>query len=57
FLNSYRLEMGSKLLVNSDEPISYIANACGVGEQSYFNRMFMKEFGCTPLEWRKSRRK
>lgn len=53
FLNSYRLEMGSKLLTTTDEPISYIANACGIGEQSYFNRLFMKEFGCTPLEWRK----
>ena len=57
FLNSYRLEMGSKLLLSSDEPISYIANACGIGEQSYFNRLFMKEFGCTPLEWRKKNKK
>ncbi len=55
FLNSYRLEMGSRLLVTSDEPISYIANACGIGEQSYFNRLFLKEFGCTPLEWRKTK--
>lgn len=53
FLNSYRLEMGSKMLTSTDESIAYIANACGVGEQSYFNRLFMKEFGCTPLEWRK----
>ncbi|MCR5153759.1 MAG: helix-turn-helix domain-containing protein [Lachnospiraceae bacterium] len=53
FLNSYRLEMGSKLLTSTDQPISYIANDCGIGEQSYFNRMFSKEFGCTPLEWRK----
>ncbi|MCR5784511.1 MAG: helix-turn-helix domain-containing protein [Eubacterium sp.] len=56
FLNSYRLEMGSKLLLSTDEPISYIANECGVGEQSYFNRMFLKEFGCTPLEWRKNQK-
>lgn len=56
FLNSYRLEMGGKLLLSSDEPISIIAQACGIGEQSYFNRMFMKEFGCTPLEWRKKKR-
>lgn len=56
FLNSYRLEMASNLLVSTDEPISYIANACGIGEQSYFNRQFMKEFGYTPLEWRKSKR-
>ncbi len=57
FLNSYRLEMAARLLTESDEPISYIANACGIGEQSYFNRVFLKEFGCTPLEWRKSDRR
>ena len=56
FLNSYRLEMAGKLLSSTDEPISYIAQACGVGEQSYFNRLFAREFGCTPLEWRKAGR-
>ncbi|MCR5100661.1 MAG: helix-turn-helix domain-containing protein [Butyrivibrio sp.] len=55
FLNSYRLEMASKLLTSTDEPISYIAGASGIGEQSYFNRMFMKEYGCTPLEYRKKK--
>ena len=56
FLNSYRLEMAARMLASGDEPVSYIANACGIGEQSYFNRLFMKEFGCTPLEWRKAKR-
>ena len=56
FLNSYRLEMAARMLTSTDEPVSYIANACGIGEQSYFNRLFMKEFGCTPLEWRKAKR-
>ncbi len=53
FLNSYRLEMAAKLLTTSDEPISYIASSTGIGEQSYFNRMFMKEYNCKPLEWRR----
>ncbi len=53
FLNSYRLEMAAKLLTTSDEPISYIASSTGIGEQSYFNRLFMKEYKCTPLEWRR----
>lgn len=53
FLNSYRLEMASKLLLTSDESISSIAHSCGIVEQSYFNRMFKKEYGCTPLEWRR----
>lgn len=56
FLNSYRLEMASMLLVSTDDPISYIAQACGIGEQSYFNRLFLREFDCTPMERRRQRR-
>lgn len=57
FLNSYRLEMAARMLLTTDEPVSYIAGECGIGEQSYFNRVFMKEYGCTPLEWRKNGRR
>lgn len=53
FLISYRLEMGSKLLNNTGKAISEIAQDCGFAQQSYFNRMFLREFGCTPKEWRK----
>ncbi len=53
FLNSYRLEMSAKLLSTTNDSIALIAQACGFGEQSYYNRMFMREYGCTPLEWRK----
>lgn len=52
FLNSYRLEMGSRLLSSTDLPVSAVAQECGYEEQSYFNRMFSREFSCTPLEWR-----
>lgn len=53
FLNSFRLEMSRKLLENTGEPISQIALSCGFSEQSYYNRMFLREFGSTPLKWRK----
>lgn len=53
FLGSYRLEMGSKLLSQSDESVAFVAQACGFSEQSYFNRQFLKEYGCTPMEYRK----
>lgn len=53
FLNSYRLEMTSKLLTSTEDPISSIAFSCGFSDQSYFNRMFLREFNLTPLEWRK----
>lgn len=56
FLLSYRLEMAGRMLAETDEPMSAIAGACGFSEQSYFNRMFQREFGCTPSEWRKKDR-
>lgn len=53
FLNSYRLEMAATLLSSTEDPISEIALSCGFYDQSYFNRMFLREFNMTPLEWRK----
>lgn len=52
FLSSYRLERASKLLLETDDPIAFISNECGIGEQSYFGKLFRKEFGCTPSQWR-----
>ncbi|MDI9590154.1 MAG: AraC family transcriptional regulator [Acidobacteriota bacterium] len=57
FLNKYRLEMGCRLLRDSDEPISRIAHSCGFSQPSYFNRLFLREYGCTPSQYRaRSRR-
>lgn len=56
FLGSYRLEMGSRLLAQTDENVAYVAQACGFSDQSYFNRQFLREYGCTPMEYRKMHR-
>ena len=53
YLNSYRLEKSRDYLRNSDMSISEISRACGFSEQSYFNRLFLREFACKPLEYRK----
>ena len=53
FLNLYRLEIASNLLRSTDQSISQISSSCGFDQQSYFNRMFKKEYGCTPLAYRK----
>lgn len=54
FLNLYRLEVSSDLLKNTNESISNISMICGFDQQSYYNRMFRKEYGCTPKEYRKN---
>lgn len=53
FLNSYRLEVSSQFLKDKKRRITDIAQECGFTQQSYYNRMFRKEFGLTPNEYRK----
>ena len=53
FLNSYRLQMSAEKLATTSEQITEIAYACGFGQPSYFNRLFLKEYNMTPNQYRK----
>ena len=53
FLNSYRLQMSAEKLVATSEQITEIAYACGFGQPSYFNRLFLKEYNMPPNQCRK----
>ncbi len=52
YLINYRLEKGAELLRTTDLPISSIAQEVGFSEQSYFTRMFLKEYQVTPFKYR-----
>ena len=54
FLNKHRLEISLHLLRSTTNSVSEIAQSCGFFDQSYFNRLFLREYGCTPLSYRKS---
>ena len=54
FLNNYRLQMSAEKLVATSEQITEIAYACGFGQPSYFNRLFLKEYNMTPNQYRKT---
>lgn len=54
YLNSFRLEASRDKLRNTNDSIMSISLDCGFASQSYFNRLFLREFGCTPLEYRKA---
>ncbi|MBP3892246.1 MAG: AraC family transcriptional regulator [Solobacterium sp.] len=54
FLTQYRLEKGAELLRNSTMSIGEIALSCGFTQQSYFNRLFLRTYGITPLKYRKN---
>lgn len=52
FLNLYRLEVSTSLLENTNDSVSSIAIDCGFGQQSYYNRLFLREYNMTPKEYR-----
>lgn len=52
FLNDIRLGHASRLLIDSKDPVSNIAVACGFTNISNFNRTFKREKGLTPKDFR-----
>lgn len=55
FLNNYRIEEASRILLHSDSPISNIALEVGYSSLSVFNKAFKDRFGMTPTEYRNSK--
>ena len=47
-----RMERAKALLRETDAPLSRIAGECGFCDQSHFSRVFHKEIGFSPSEWR-----
>lgn len=56
FLNSYRLQVSTDMLTNTTMSISDIALDCGFNHLSYYSKLFLRCYGCTPSEYRKSAR-
>ncbi len=53
FLNKHRLELSREMLRSTSDTISFIALSCGFSDQSYYNRLFVREYGVTPMAYRK----
>lgn len=53
YLRSCRLQKACQLLAQSDEPMTQIAERCGLGSSSYFSQVFRAAMGCSPSEYRK----
>lgn len=53
YLNRYRIRQAARLIVQSTDPISQIADQCGFSSDSYFGKMFREQIGCSPREYRK----
>ncbi|MFK7807696.1 MAG: ATP-binding protein, partial [Saprospiraceae bacterium] len=52
FIRHIRLQKAKELLQNPELSITAVAYDCGFSDPSYFTRVFKKEVGKTPVEWR-----
>lgn len=52
YLNQYRVQQSTLLLLDKNKNISDIAFSCGFHNSSYFNKLFKRYMGCTPTEFR-----
>ena len=57
FYNSVRVNEAQNYLIATDDSISEIAYKLGFGSASYLNRVFNQLTGCTPSQFRQSKRK
>jgi AraC family transcriptional regulator len=54
FIMSRRVELAMKKMLGSQEPLSQIALSCGFSDQAHLARLFRRETGFAPSQWRRS---
>lgn len=52
YIRTVRLQFACKLLMETDTPVTEIAQACGLGSSSYFGRLLRRETGLSPSGYR-----
>lgn len=52
YLNNIRIEKAKELLIHSDLSLAEIGSQVGFADQSYFNKIFRKQEGLTPGQYR-----
>lgn len=53
FLNKIRLDHARVLLESEEYRVIDAAALCGFGDSNYFCRIFKKQYGCAPSDWKK----
>lgn len=53
FVHRLKVDQAKKLLINTNKPISQIAEELGIEDANYFTRLFRKEASQSPLQYRK----
>lgn len=49
-----RLERAKQLLLKDDTPLTHVAAETGFADQAHFTRVFRKNIGATPANWKKT---
>lgn len=57
FIAFVRAELSIKLLLNTEMSVSDISFECGFSAPRYYNAAFLKNYGCTPAEYRKNNKR
>jgi AraC-like DNA-binding protein len=55
YLTRWRLKLAAEILVSSNANVGEIAGEVGYASEAAFNRVFKREFGCPPAQFRRSR--
>ena len=54
YINKIRIEKAAALFKNSDRSITEIAMEVGFDDSNYFSRIFKKQMGMSPREYKKT---
>ncbi|WP_312144740.1 AraC family transcriptional regulator [Brevundimonas sp.] len=52
-----RLEHAQEMMVETEESLCHIADACGLADQAHLTRLFRRHAGVTPFQWRRLNRR
>lgn len=55
YLNRLRIDKAAKLLRNTHTSVEEIAQFCGYADGRYFSRVFRKQLGISPLQYRRNK--
>lgn len=56
FLNEYRIRKSADFLLHSEKNVTQIALTCGFNHLSYYSKLFLRYYQCSPSEYRAKHR-